>query len=109
MRFHSCVELQSQNRSLIADSRSLDAIVGFIIRSAFWAVLFIGIVDMAISFLRVEGFLVQFVGESLAQDLGRAAYRGVYIHYPLLALSFVIGYFTRTLGFTWLALPKRVL
>jgi TRAP-type mannitol/chloroaromatic compound transport system permease small subunit len=100
----SAYVLRSQNRSLIGDSKNLDAIVGFIIRSAFWAVLLIGIVDMAISFLRIEGFLVQIVGENLAEDLGRAAYRGVYVHYPLLALSFVIGFFTRTLGFTWLAL-----
>ncbi|MBT3989414.1 MAG: TRAP transporter small permease subunit [Rhodospirillaceae bacterium] len=95
---------RSQERTLIKDSEFLDAIVKFIIRSAFWAVLFIGIVDMAISFLRVEGLLVQTVGEEFAKELGRSAYRGAYIHFPLLLLSFVIGYFTRTLGFIWLAL-----
>ena len=95
---------RSSERSLIADSESLDAIVRFLIRSAFWAVLFIGLVDMVISFLRIEGFLVQVVGESLAKDLGRSVFRGVYVHYPLLAVSFIVGYFTRTLGFIWLTL-----
>jgi TRAP-type mannitol/chloroaromatic compound transport system permease small subunit len=59
---------------------------------------------MAISFLRVEGLLVQVAGSDFAKDLGRSSYRGVNIHYPLIALGFVIGYFTRTLGFIWLAL-----
>jgi len=95
---------RSRERTLLQDSEFLDALVTYIIRSAFWAVLLIGVVDMAISFLRVEGLLVQVVGEALARDLGRSAYRGVYVHYPLIALGFVIGYFTRTLGFIWLAL-----
>jgi TRAP-type mannitol/chloroaromatic compound transport system permease small subunit len=95
---------RSRDRTLVQDSESLDALVGFIIRSAFWAVLFIGIVDMAISFLRIEGLLVQTVGSDFAKDLGRSAYRGTYIHFPLLVLSLVVGFFTRTLGFTWLAL-----
>ena len=94
----------SQERTLVQDSKVLDSLVGYVIRSAFWAVLLIGVVDMAISFLRVEGLLVQVAGSDFAKDLGRSSYRGVNIHYPLIALGFVIGYFTRTLGFIWLAL-----
>ena len=59
---------------------------------------------MVISFLRVEGILAPVVGESLAKDLGRSSFRGDYVHYPLMGLSLVIAYFTRSLGFIWLAL-----
>jgi len=57
-----------------------------------------------ISFLRVEGILTPVVGEDLAKDLGRSSFRGNYVHYPLIGLSFVIAYFTHSLGFIWLAL-----
>jgi len=40
----------------------------------------------------------------MAVDLGRSVFRGTYVHYPLIILSFVIAYFVRGLGFTWLAL-----
>ena len=60
--------------------------------------------DMVISFLRVEGFLTSLLGESLSTQLGRAIYRGTYIHYPLIGVSLVIAWFSRSLGFTWLAL-----
>ena len=66
--------------------------------------LIVGLVDSAISFLRIEGFLPDVVGQALADDLGKSQFRGPYVHMPLIALSFVIAAFTRTLGFTWLAL-----
>ena len=40
----------------------------------------------------------------MTKELGRSIYRGAHVHYPLIALGFVIGAFTRSLGFTWLAL-----
>ena len=49
--------LTSPARSLLADSERLSFIVAYIIRSAFWAILLVGVVDMVISFMRVEGFL----------------------------------------------------
>ena len=93
-----------QQRTLTTEAATLAALSGFITRTAFWAVLLIGVVDMTISFLRVEGFLPDIVGDALAKDLGRSAYRGEYIHYPLMALAVLISAFTRSLGFTWLAL-----
>lgn len=89
---------------LRADSDRLSELSSFIIRGAFYAVLIIGLVDWVISAIRVEGALYRFVGPELANELGRPTFRGVYIHYPLLAVSFVIAYFTRSLGFPWLAL-----
>lgn len=90
--------------TLREDSKRISDINAYIIRAAFWAVLIVGLVDTAISFLRVEGFLEVLVGHDLAANLGRSHFRGGYVHMPLIALSFVIAAFTRTLGFTWLAL-----
>ena len=91
-------------RPLIADADRLSQLAAYIVRGAFFAVFFVGLADATISFLRVEGILADVVGEALAKDLGRSSYRGLVIHYPLIALSFVIALFTRTLGFHWLAL-----
>ncbi len=95
---------RTRERSLQADSEALSALTAYIIRAAFWAVVFIGLADSAISFLRVEGLLSQVVGEGLATDLGRSSFRGSNVHYPLIGLALVVAYFSRTLGFTWLAL-----
>ena len=95
---------QTSKRSVLADSEVLSQLASYIIRSAFWAVLLIGLVDMVISFLRVEGFLAAVFGDQLAKDLGRSTWRGLYVHYPLIFVSIIIGYFSRGLGFIWLAL-----
>jgi TRAP-type mannitol/chloroaromatic compound transport system permease small subunit len=96
--------MRSPSRALHEDSDMLSGLTAYLVRSAFWAVLLIGLADMVISFLRVEDMLVGVVGKELASDLGRSAFRGAYVHYPLLALSFIIALFNRTLGFDWLAL-----
>lgn len=86
------------------ESDRLAALAAFIIRAAFWAVLLIGAVDWLISAARIEGVLDKVVGTRLSDELGRAIFRGAYVHYPLLALAFLIACFTRHLGFPWLAL-----
>ena len=96
--------LRTNRRSVLADSEVLSLLASYIIRSAFWAVLLIGLVDMVISFLRVEGLLPAVFGDQLAKDLGRSTWRGLYVHYPLIFISFIVGYFSRGLGFIWLAL-----
>ncbi len=98
------IVIRTPDRSLSADAVSLSALAAYIARAAFWSVLLVGLADMVISFLRVEGLLVSVAGESLAKELGRSAFRGTYVHYPLMAVSLVIAAFTRTIGFTWLAL-----
>ncbi|KZM50575.1 TRAP transporter small permease subunit [Labrenzia sp. OB1] len=90
--------------TLREDSRRISDINAFLIRAAFFAVLIVGLTDSVISFLRIEDLLSGVVGKELADDLGRAQFRGPYLHMPLIALSVVIAAFTRTLGFTWLAL-----
>lgn len=96
--------LKSSDRSLHADSEFLGGVAGYIIRAAFWSVLLIGLVDGAISFLRVEGFLAGIVGEALADNLGRPSFRGHFVHYPLMVAGLVIAAFNKNIGFHWLAL-----
>ncbi|WP_205470553.1 hypothetical protein [Breoghania sp. L-A4] len=90
--------------TLRQDSQRISDINAFLIRAAFWAVLLVGLADMVISFLRVEGLLDGLVGHAIAGDLGRSHWRGTYIHMPLIALSIGLAAVTRTLGFPWLAL-----
>lgn len=90
--------------TLRQDSKRISDLNAYLIRAAFWAVVIVGVVDTVISFLRVEGLLEGLVGADLTANLGRSQFRGGYVHMPLIALSFVIAAFTRTLGFTWLAL-----
>jgi len=95
---------RTMHRSLRTDAFYISGINTYLIRACFWAVLFIGIADMAISFVRVEGFLEHIFGEDMSKKLSRPQFRGPYVHVPLAFLGFVVAMFTRTLGFTWLAL-----
>lgn len=95
--------LRTSDRPVRADSSIMYGIVNYIVRVSFWAVLLIGAADTVVSFLRVEGMLPGLFGEPLATDLGRSTFRGVWVHFPMLALAFVIASLTRGLGFPWLA------
>lgn len=75
-----------------------------IVSAAFWAVMLIGIVDAAISFVRIEDFLPKIVGADLALSLGKPAFRGMYVHVPLLLLGTLIALYRRGIDFIWLAL-----
>lgn len=86
------------------DSAEIAAFNNYLIRGCFWAVLLVGLADSVVSFLRVEGLLDAVVGDELGGALGRSQFRGPYLHFPLVAIGFVLAAFTRTLGFTWLAL-----
>ncbi len=96
--------IKTPARNLDDDAELYSRITGFIVRAAFWSVFLVGLVDMLISFLRIEGFLNAIAGEHLTIQLGRPIFRGSYIHFPLILLSIVIASFTRTLGFIWFAL-----
>ena len=96
--------LFSRAQTLRADSALISDANIFLVRAFFWAVLLIGLVDMVVSFLRVEGLLAGVVGEEMTKNLGRPQYRGTYLHMPLMGAGLVIAAFTRTLGFIWLTL-----
>jgi TRAP-type mannitol/chloroaromatic compound transport system permease small subunit len=96
--------MSTKSRALRPDSEILYSATAFLIRACFWAVFLIGLSDAVVSFLRVEGFLPALFGDKLAIDLGRTEFRGLYVHFPMLALGFVIAVFHRGLAFPWLAL-----
>lgn len=95
---------KNRSRSLQHDAERFERLSAFLVRTSFWAVLLIGSVDVLISFLRVEEMLGAFVSDSLVTELGRPTYRGTYVHYPLLIVSFVVAFFVRNISFSWLAL-----
>lgn len=96
--------LRTPTKALRADADLLTAFAAYIIRAGFWIVLIVGLADINISFLRVENLLQVFVGDELAQNIGRPQFRGTYIHYPLVLVGLIVALFTRSIGFTWLTL-----
>ena len=94
---------KSLNQTLQTDSEILKKITAYVIRSSFWAVLIVGVVDFLISFMVVEKLVEPIFGEQVKINLVKPAFRISYIHFPLIIASFVIGYFTRSVGFIWLA------
>ena len=94
----------ARTRTLRQDSRTISDINQFLIRAAFYSVLLVGFADLAISFLRVEGFIEAYLGKEMAAAFARPSWRGPYIHMPLIALSVLVAAMTRGLGFIWLAL-----
>ncbi len=92
------------DKTLREDSLVISNINTVLIRCAFWVVLIVGVTDMVISFMRVEGLLPGVVGSDLTSQLGKSQFRGLYVHVPLMLLGIVLGLFTRTLGFTWLTI-----
>jgi len=95
--------MRTPSNTLRQDSSKITAYNTVFIRCAFWAVLIVGLGDFIVSFLRVEDLLSGLIGEELASAMGRAQFRGVYFHIPLILIGVFLGFVTRTLGFTWLA------
>ncbi|WP_371170496.1 TRAP transporter small permease subunit [Aliiroseovarius sp. 2305UL8-7] len=94
----------TRTTSLRWDAMSIHRFNLYLIRAMFWTVLLVGIVDSAIAFMRVEGILESTLGTETSKLFGKARWVGPYIHMPLVFVGFVLAAFTRTLGFTWLAL-----
>lgn len=95
--------IKSIKQTLETDSEILTKFTAYIIRSSFWAVLIVGIADLIVSFMVVEKLVEPIFGETLKIKLVIPAFRITFVHFPLILISFVIGYFTRSVGFIWLA------
>ena len=95
--------LRSINQSLESDAEILTKFTAYIIRSSFWAVLIVGAADFLVSFMVVEKLIEPIFNEEIKYKLVNPNFRITFIHFPLILISFVIGYFTRTVGFIWLA------
>jgi TRAP-type mannitol/chloroaromatic compound transport system permease small subunit len=89
---------------MIQDSDRYSAWSAYIIRVAFWSVCLIGFIDGFISWMRVEDLLVPVFGDELGTNLGKATFRGAYVHYPLILVSTFLGYMFKTISVSWLAL-----
>ena len=96
--------LRTPDRALRYDARAISDFNAYLIRGCYFAVLFTGIADATIAFIRVEGLLSYVFGETLSHDLIRSHFIGPWIHLPLAVLGFVVAAFSRSLGFIWLAL-----
>ena len=96
--------VRTGDRDLRGDSERISNINTFLIRAAFFAVLYVGITDAIISFMRVEGLLPVVFGKEMALNLGKSLYRGPVVHMPLIGVAIITAAFSRSLGFTWLAL-----
>jgi len=96
--------IKSGERSMQDDAIRFAQLAAYIIRFAFWSICLVGLVDMTISFLRVENLLESVVGESLTQQLGRPIFRGSYVHYPLIIFSLFMAYHFKKVSFSWLTL-----
>lgn len=94
----------TRTTSLRWDARAIHRFNIYLIRAFFWTVLFVGVVDSAIAFMRVEGILATFFTEDTTKLFAKSRWIAPYIHIPLLVAGFVVAAVTRTLGFTWLAL-----
>ena len=94
---------KSINQTLESDAEILSKFTAYIIRSSFWAVLIVGAADLLVSFMVVEKLVEPILGETLKVKLVIPTFRITFVHFPLILISFVIGYFTRTIGFIWLA------
>ena len=91
------------NKSYSRDEKLLNNISEMIVSAAFWSVMLVGIVDAAISFVRIEDFLPLIVGDELALSLGKPAFRGIYVHIPLIVIGTLIAFFRKGIDFIWLA------
>ena len=93
-----------KKHSLRHDSKILHNFNVYIIRSCFWVIFLIGIIDITIAFLRVEKIFDLFLAKDITAQFTRPVFVGTYIHIPLIIFGFILGVFTRTLGFHWLSL-----
>lgn len=89
---------------LRADAARLSSLNTWIVRWAFYAVLLIGLVDLALTIQKVEGVGAGLLGDQLAIRLAQPNFRGTWVHGPLILLALLIALRTRGLGFPWLAL-----
>ncbi|MDK3072618.1 TRAP transporter small permease subunit [Sedimentitalea sp. JM2-8] len=98
------VVARTPNRALRYDARRISDFNAYFIRGCYFAVLFVGIADFTIAFLRVEGLLQAVFSDDIAREMIRAHFVGPIVHMPLVLLGFVCAIFSRSLGFIWLTL-----
>jgi len=102
--FSFFISFKNSHKSYVWDSDLLHRFNLYFIRSCFWSVFLIGSIDVIIAFMRVEEVSNMIFNDELVRALKKPSFVCTFVHIPLVFISFVIGYFSKTLGFTWLAL-----
>ena len=102
--FTIIVVLKNKNISLRKEAELLHLINVYLIRSCFWVIFLVGLVDITIAFFRVEKIFEVFFTKQFSSNFTRPIFVGTFIHIPLIVVGFILGRFTKTLGFQWLSL-----
>ena len=96
--------IRTSRNSLRWDAWRIHNFNAYLVRAFFFGILFTGIADAAIAFMRIEKIFDLFVDRDKVLLFQRSDFVGLYFHLPLVLLGFIVARFTRTLGFIWLAL-----
>jgi TRAP-type mannitol/chloroaromatic compound transport system permease small subunit len=102
--FTVMVVLKNKSISLRKEAELLHVINVYLIRSCFWVIFLVGLVDITIAFFRVEKIFEFFFTKEFSSNFTRPIFVGTFIHIPLILVGFILGKFTKTLGFHWLSL-----
>ena len=94
---------RTYSQTLVDDSKILSKFSAYLIRGSFWAVFLVGLADSIISFMVVERLWEAIFSPEVKAFMVKAPERITYIHFPIILVSFIIGYFTKSVGFIWLA------
>ncbi len=96
--------LRTPDTALRWDARQVHRANMYILRAVYFGVFFVGLADVTISFMRVENIFQALFGLSAEHFFSRPDMVGTYVHAPLFVLGFIVAWFSRSLGFVWLAL-----
>ena len=94
---------KTYSQTLVDDSKILSKFSAYLIRGSFWAVFLVGLADFIISFMVVERLWEAIFSPEVKAFMVKAPERITCIHFPIILVSFIIGYFTKSVGFIWLA------
>ena len=94
---------KTYSQTLVDDSKILSKFSAYLIRGSFWAVFLVGLADFIISFMVVERLWEAIFSPEVKAFMVKDPERIKYIHFPIILVSFIIGYFTKSVGFIWLA------
>ena len=94
---------KTYSQTLERDSEILSKFSAYLVRSSFWAVFLVGVADFIISFMVVERLWEALFSPEVKAFMVKSPERITFIHFPIILISFVIGYFTKSVGFIWLA------
>ena len=94
---------KTYSQTLERASEILSKFSAYLVRSSFWAVFLVGVADFIISFMVVERLWEVIFSPEVKAFMVKSPERITFIHFPIILISFVIGYFTKSVGFIWLA------